>query len=293
MSVNGPMARTLESIDLYCAAVLSNAAAPWTLDPKCVPMPWRTTPQIQPQGRKLRLAIVGNNDGMVTAHPPVERALIETRSALEAAGHTVVDWDISMHASQYKILAAAFLDYGAGALMPLLEATGEPVFTSMEPYAQAYAASKAAGGTGLTPDRQRENNLAKWKMQKAYLDKWQAAGIDGIIMAVSPWCAPRLGFTHAVPGNHHVAYTAWVNALDLPACTFPVTRADKAIDAARTAFKPLNQVDAQIQADYEPDFYHRAPVALQLVGERLQEEKVLEMAKVVRDALTDVDGVNR
>jgi amidase len=75
--------------------------------------------------------------------------------------------------------------------------------------------------------------------------------------------------------------------LDFAACTFPVTFADKAIDKARDmkTFKPMSEIDAKIQTDYDPDFYHRAPVSLQLVGKRLEEEKVLEMVEIVADAL--------
>ena len=77
------------------------------------------------------------------------------------------------------------------------------------------------------------------------------------------------------------------NLLDFAACTFPVTFADKAIDKARDMkmFKSMSEIDAKIQADYDPGFYHGAPVSLQLVGKRLEEEKVLEMVEIVADAL--------
>ena len=67
--------------------------------------------------------------------------------------------------------------------------------------------------------------------------------------------------------------------------TFPVTFADKKIDKARTSWKPLNEKDAEIQADYDPEFYDGTPVTLQLVGRRLEDEKVLEMAGTIADAL--------
>lgn len=77
------------------------------------------------------------------------------------------------------------------------------------------------------------------------------------------------------------------NLLDFAACTFPVTFAKKSVDKARdlTKFTSMSEIDAKIQADYDPDFYHGAPVSLQLVGKRLEEEKVLEMVQVVAEAL--------
>ena len=75
--------------------------------------------------------------------------------------------------------------------------------------------------------------------------------------------------------------------LDFAACTFPVTFADKNIDRARdmSTFKSMSELDGKIQADYDPAVYHGAPVSLQLVGKRLEEEKVLEMVQVVAEAL--------
>ena len=52
-----------------------------------------------------------------------------------------------------------------------------------------------------------------------------------------------------------------------------------------TTFKKLSDIDGRIQVDYEAEFYHGAPVALQIVGRRLEEEKVLEMCKVIADSL--------
>lgn len=63
--------------------------------------------------------------------------------------------------------------------------------------------------------------------------------------------------------------------------------ADKSLDKPRDmrSFKQLSDIDGRIQADYDAEFYHGAPVALQVVGKRLEEEKVLEMTQVVADAL--------
>jgi len=61
--------------------------------------------------------------------------------------------------------------------------------------------------------------------------------------------------------------------------------ADKNIDKARTSWKPLNDKDAGIQADYDPEFYHGTPVTLQCVGRRFEDEKVVEMAGIIAEAL--------
>ena len=74
---------------------------------------------------------------------------------------------------------------------------------------------------------------------------------------------------------------------DFSVCTFPVLFADKAQDKARDmkSFRPLSELDGRIQADYDAEFYHGAPVSLQCVGKRLEEEKVLEMTEIIEQAL--------
>lgn len=64
-----------------------------------------------------------------------------------------------------------------------------------------------------------------------------------------------------------------------------MTFADKNLDKVRTTFEPLNEKDAGIQADYDPEFYDGTPVALQCVGRRLEDEKVLEMTGIIAGAL--------
>lgn len=58
---------------------------------------------------------------------------------------------------------------------------------------------------------------------------------------------------------------------------------DKARDMK--SFRPLSELDGRIQADYDAEFYHGAPVSLQCVGKRLEEEKVLEMTGLIEQAL--------
>jgi amidase len=211
LAVNGPMARSLRSVQLYCEAVLSEKVSPWDLDHKCLPIPWRTD-LIQPKGRKLRLGMVGIDDGLVTCHPPVERALRTVRRALEGAGHEVIPWSTEDHPEIVKNLIAAFFDLGGGAIMSVLEPHGEPVFESMNGYAQAAK----AGENDLGPTKMRMMNLKRNALQKAYLDRWMATGghgkepMDGIIMATTPWAAARLGQTQK---TLYVGYTGVFNLL--------------------------------------------------------------------------------
>jgi amidase len=84
------MAKTLQDIILYSKAVVD--AQPWLVDPKCLPIPWRT---VEPK-KKLKIAVLWN-DGIVMPTPPITRALKETVEKLKAAGHELVNWDPVLH----------------------------------------------------------------------------------------------------------------------------------------------------------------------------------------------------
>lgn len=298
LAVNGPMSRSLKSLQIYSEALLSEQMAPWNLDHKCLPIPWRKN-VIQPPGRKLRLGLIGNNDGLVHCHPPVERALNLTKQKLEAAGHTVIPWAPKGHDVLTKNLVAAFFDLGGAAIIDVIKPYQEPIFPSMK----GYELAAQNGEIGVT--KMRHMVMKRNELQKDYLDYWMNGAadgkgpIDGIIMAVAPHAAPRLGGTQP---DLYVGYTGVWNILgeslladpcltadiaDFPACTFPVTFADKSIDKPRDLkeFKQLSDIDGRIQADYDAEFYHGAPVSLQCVGKRLEEEKVLEMTEAISQAL--------
>lgn len=282
LAVNGPMSRSLESIKLYCESILSPEVAPWESDHKCLPIPWRKN-VIQPKGRKLRLGFIGAHDGLVHVQPPVLRALNTTQKALQDAGHEIIAWSPELHEIIYKNLIASFYDLGGAAIASIVNPAGEPWFPSMEPYSIAAKAT-------LTTEQMRQKVIQRNQLQQAYLDAWNATAtadkppMDGIVMAVSPWPAPRLGGTQK---DFYVGYTGVLNFLDGCGCAFPVTWADKDKDPAvdMKEFRQLTEIDGKIQADYDPEFYHGAPVSLQLVGRRLEEEKVLEMVEVVADVL--------
>jgi Asp-tRNA(Asn)/Glu-tRNA(Gln) amidotransferase A subunit family amidase len=64
------------------------AQKPWTHDPQCLPIPWREAEEKLPA--QLRFAW-SMGDGVVTPSPPIARAMMMTKLALEAAGHLVID----------------------------------------------------------------------------------------------------------------------------------------------------------------------------------------------------------
>lgn len=207
------MSFSLEILKLYSAAVLSPEIAPWNLDPKCLSIPWRGS-VVEP-GCKLRFGIISDNDGDISVHPPIVRGLAITKAALEAAGHEVFEWAPTDHAEIMKTLNGSFHTLGGAAIVGLTRENGEPGFGSMRDYEAAFDQGEA--GT-LGPTKLREMIMKRNALQKAYLDRWTATksdgkgAMDGIILASSPWTAPRLGFSQEV---FCVSYTGVYNLLGM------------------------------------------------------------------------------
>ena len=62
---------------------------------------------------------------------------------------------------------------------------------------------------------------------------------------------------------------------------------DKDIDVVNKNFRPVSEQDAEIQETYDPEIYHGTHVAIQVVGRRLQEEKVLAIAEHIGGAIDE------
>lgn len=71
-----------------------------------------------------------------------------------------------------------------------------------------------------------------------------------------------------------------------------MTHVDKTLDRlpANFRFKQLNGVAQGAYKHYDADKMHGLPVAVQVVGQRLQEEKVLAIMERVEDALEKHGG---
>lgn len=76
-----------------------------------------------------------------------------------------------------------------------------------------------------------------------------------------------------------------MNLLNYSVVVIPVTKADKTIDVIDNSYEPLNEIDRKNWDAYDPEMYDGAPVGVQLVARKFEEEKILGIAEVVMAAL--------
>ncbi|KAM0666302.1 hypothetical protein ACQRIT_005032 [Beauveria bassiana] len=265
MSVNGPMARTLEDIAMYSKVVIQSQ--PWLRDAKCHPLPWKSVQLPE----KLKIGVLWH-DTLVQPTPPILRALRHTVTKLLRAGHDVVDWRPTDMLQSLTMIGKFFVADGAAAIRKELERTGEPWRPEMEAYRHAQPMSV----------------YDVWKLQtertafqNANLDRWNDAGLDALLLPTTPYV------THKHSGTRHVAYTAVGNILDVSAVSFPTgLTVDKNIDIVGQDYVPRSDVCEAINTEYDASLVDGMPISLQLVARKLEEEKVLGMTKSVLQALS-------
>ncbi|KAF1943522.1 amidase [Clathrospora elynae] len=263
-SVNGPMAKTLDDITMYSKAIID--AQPWKLDPKMLPIPWRSA---EPP-KKLKIAVLWN-DGICLPTPPVTRALKETAEKLKKAGHHLTEWDPKLHQTAIDLLGRMFVADGGKSVEAVLAPTGEPYRPEMQQYAEA---------TELGVHDMWKLHLERSELQRQYLEQWMShEGLDAILAPTTPYSSVPHG------DFKYVGYTGVYNVVDYSAVSFPCGVAvDKEIDRPVADYKPQSDFCRAAHDSYNPELLHGMPVSLQLIAQRLEEEKVLALTDMVLQA---------
>ncbi|CAG8001328.1 unnamed protein product [Penicillium salamii] len=155
-----------------------------------------------------------------------------------------------------------------------LKASGEPVL----PYNKRVLKSTKSH---LNVNELWEIQLKQWEYQSKYLERWRkfeeetGTKLDAIIAPVAATAAIRHG------QFRYYGYSSVINLLDFTSAVVPVTFAQKSVDLKPSNYTPLNKLDAAVHAEYDPEVYDGAPVALQVIGCRLSEERILVIAEEI------------
>jgi amidase len=103
--------------------------------------------------------------------------------------------------------------------------------------------------------------------------------VDAILCPAGPGPAPPHG--HAKYWN----YTSQWNLLEYPGAVFPVTTVSPDLDAKDETYVPMNEQDKFNYDLYDPRRYVDAPVSLQVVTRRFEDEKCLAVLEVIEKAM--------
>lgn len=272
IGVVGPMAHCVEDMELFMSAALRNS--PWKREPAIIPIPW--TPK-QSEPRRLKIGIMWD-DGIVHPHPPVARAMHDAATALKAAGHTLIDWQPLRHKELFALTNQAyFLDAG-DEYHTTIQQGDEPAVKVIADLLSTYSKHRHS----LEETWQLNNSLDR--LRTLYAATWNAAEIDCLLCPI----APSVASVH--DESKYWGYSCVFNALDYPATVLPsdfVQSTDtwQNFPRKRPCAGDLDQWYEGLYTAAGPERYANAPLALQLVGNRLEEEELLSMTRVVDTAL--------
>ncbi|KAJ5225850.1 Amidase [Penicillium chermesinum] len=282
LSVLGPLAPTARSLTFVFKSVLSTE--PWFHDPLVLELPWRdvmvdqTRELIQKSKDSTSLAFgIMYYDGFARIHPPIHRGMKLVEQTLKRLGHTVIPWTPPSHAKAHDLASEIYGMDGGVDLRHHFGLSGEE---------QAPQVIVDQDGVEMKASAIAQLNIAKREYQKEYMDYWNSTAqltgtgrpVDGFICPIAPHAA-------VIPQQYrHVGYSSFVDVLDYPSVTIPVTHANKSVDV-RPANAPAASLEPHVEWDYDADTYDGAPVAVQLVGRRLQEEKMLTLAEYIGEEI--------
>ncbi|KAF8239945.1 amidase signature enzyme [Tricholoma matsutake] len=303
--VTAPMAGSLVDLEEFWQRVIS--AKPWQYDHTCIPLPWQPI-NLQEEGRRMKWGIV-MEDGSIPPSPACKRALMMVATALRKQGHEVVEFHPPDVFEGLKIAYQLIFSDGGRQVRNLLapsEALNKASASLLNLLALPRFVKRILAYFSRTSDPltanlfdimhpksvvevrelvvQKDQYLAAWHKQ------WIESGLDFVLTV-----------PHALPAFKHgesekttlmsAGYTCIFSLLDYPAGVLPVDFVDKDIDRLQEGFfssaeyNSMNSVAKGAYSVYDSETMHGLPLGIQVVGRRLEEEKVLEGMKVIEAAL--------
>ncbi|KAH0551569.1 hypothetical protein GP486_007215 [Trichoglossum hirsutum] len=286
-SVCSPMARTLGDLTYFTRSLL--AMKPWTYDHMVHPIGWRDDQERDAKEKKrFRVGVM-------------------TDDALQADGHEVVDIT-PPQPYEALVIASQLLNADGCKTFSSFLRTGEwndPGAAQMSFYMNIPRPLKYLYylwvryvrrdkiWAGLLKDWHEKSVSELWKLayrREAYKARWhewweQEAKLDFLITVPNATPAvPHGGMKQSVSS---CGYTFLFNLLDYTAGVLPITHVDRSLDQLPPGFRlhDLNGVARGAYVHYDADKMHGLPVGVQVVGQRLQEEKVLAVMGRIEEAM--------
>ncbi|KAI8957511.1 amidase [Daldinia sp. FL1419] len=271
----GPLTYRLSSLILAMKELIK--LKPWEYDARCVPIPWREDIFQEFKSKPLTIGLL-MDDGVVRPHPPITRVLLSLVEELREAGHDIVEWNADLHAECIEVMDKFYTADGGEDIRRDVLAGGEPFI----PHVEALVNK----GKPISVYEYWQLNKRKITLQQAYLEKWNqiATGkVDVVLMPPMPHTA--------VPHRacRWVGYTKVWNVLDYTAMVIPagnVSSVDGYTPCNHMARNELDEWNAKLWIqEKETMIKQELPVGVQIVGRKLEEEKVLAISSIINELL--------
>ncbi|GAA5990726.1 hypothetical protein JCM5350_007343 [Sporobolomyces pararoseus] len=275
-SVLGPMTTSISALKLFVQAVL--AGEPWRYDANASHIPWRQSQyelEEHDGGKNLCFGIMWS-DGLVKPTPPIIRGLKIMKEKLEAQGHKVIDYHYPEAEEGNKLTGALFEADGGRDIAEAVALSGEPNLNGV-----------------LSGDSKELSTFEYWRLclkRKQFINRqlqsWEKTseqtGTGRPIDALIAPTAPYTSFTH--DSKQWIGYTGLFNLTDQSVGIVPVTKVTKE-DVKPEPHDFKCDFDKENYERYDPEVFIDAPVSLQIIGRKGEEEAVIRMTEICDAAL--------
>lgn len=324
-AVYSPMARTLNDLTYFTRSIIQ--MKPWTYDYSIHPIPWRTDiEKTYSEKKKMRIGVM-RTDGVVDPSPACKRALEMAEAAMRKDGHEIVEIDPPSPYEGLQLASQLLDADGietATSFMRTGEWNDRGVaqmrfyFNLPRPVKYLYYlwvryVRRDPMWAGLLRNWHPKSTYQYWQLiakrelyKRKWFEFWDDNKLDFILAPPNATPAvPHGGMHHAVSScgytflfnlvsTFSVIYAhlaLWLTSpkIDYTAGVIPVTHVDKKKDQLPRDFSigKLNGIAKGAYKLYSAEDMHGLPVGVQVIGRRLEEEKVLALMKRVEDALGD------
>lgn len=274
VGVIGPMARSIEDINLWMDAALTHGK-PWLNDGNVVNIPWRKVET--PAAKDLSIAVI-YDDGLVRVTPPIARALKDTVAKLVAAGAKIIEFKPPRTKLAYDVVHKMYTCDGNDKQRELLSGSGEPLAKLTK-----WSLNYGFGDKPLTVAENRKLNVDRDSLRTEYTKFLVDNKIDFILSPV---------YNNVAPKSEEVynwSYTSLFNLLDFPSMALQTgLYQDPSIDkwsAEELKYEYRNGIEEIENKNYNPEEFAGAPIAVQLSGRRYFDEEVVAASQTIVDLL--------
>lgn len=234
--VPGPLARSIDGLEVWMEAVLAQA-----------PVPWRSDVNLG----DFTVGVMWD-DGIARPHAPVLRALKVAVERLRAAGVKVVDWEPYNHQRGLDIHTHLCFPDGGQRYLDEFDESGEPPLASTR---HTFKMGKKSDKIPVTAHDILALSQEREKYQREHDALMKERGVDFIL-------GPAYVGVGAVQGGAKYAhYTSIWNSLDLPAVVLPSgVTCDMNVDIRDETYKARSDADEEEWRACKYSYYPLQPL---------------------------------
>ncbi|KAI6132324.1 amidase signature enzyme [Pisolithus thermaeus] len=308
--VQSPMAKTLEDLETFWRAVFQ--MKPWDYDHSVINLPWREVHL--PLDRPIRWGVLWD-DGVVAPSPACLRALKMVTDVLARHGHEIVTLN-SPRPYEGLQIASQLLFADGGKLFSKPFHTFETIPAGITTALRALRLPRFVKKiyawylryirrdpvyAGLVENfhektiqecyklvAQREDYRVRWFTVWRSVQTRGSSGDNGVDFILTvPNALPAVPHGGMRHGWKACGYAVLFNVLDYSAGVMPITRVNKITDKLPSSFRARNAIERDNYSMYNAEAMDGLPVGVQVVGRRLDEERVLEGMKLIHGLMAD------